>query len=193
MGHTGFDPAHSVYTSLVYTAQAPGCSVGELSKVGPGLHVLPRSKLLRFRFLGTPQRHRLGWACVLCPSCQPCRIPGRLGWQLGACSQFSGGCHLWGQDCPLPSGSGCCCLPLCLWQEDGQSTPGQLSSGIHLILCSVSRPGCSLGQCFLRQSSLSPSLSFSFLSLTIIQFGLLSHVSSLRLSSGLFRPSPQSS
>ena len=33
-----------------------------------GLHALPRSKLPRFRFSGTPQRHRLGWACVLCPS-----------------------------------------------------------------------------------------------------------------------------
>ena len=40
----------------------------ELSDVGPGLHALPRSKPLRFRFLGTPQRHRLSWACVLCPS-----------------------------------------------------------------------------------------------------------------------------
>ena len=40
----------------------------ELSDAGPGLHALPRSKLLRFRFLGTPQRHRLGWAYVLCPS-----------------------------------------------------------------------------------------------------------------------------
>ena len=40
----------------------------ELSEASPGLHELPRSKLLRFRFSGTPQRHRLGWACVLCPS-----------------------------------------------------------------------------------------------------------------------------
>ena len=40
----------------------------ELSDVGPGLHALPRSKPLRFRFSGTPQRHSLGWACVLCPS-----------------------------------------------------------------------------------------------------------------------------
>ena len=40
----------------------------ELSEAGPGLHALPRSKPLRFRFSGTPQRHRLGWACVLCPS-----------------------------------------------------------------------------------------------------------------------------
>ena len=40
----------------------------ELSEAGPGLHALPSSKLLRFRFLGTPQRHRHGWACILCPS-----------------------------------------------------------------------------------------------------------------------------
>ena len=40
----------------------------ELSEVGPGLRALPRSKLLRVRFSGTPQRHRLIWAGVLCPS-----------------------------------------------------------------------------------------------------------------------------
>ena len=40
----------------------------ELSEASPGLRALPRSKLLRFRFLGTPQRCRLGWACVLCLS-----------------------------------------------------------------------------------------------------------------------------
>jgi len=39
----------------------------ELSEVGSGLHVLLRSKLLRFSFSGIPQRHRLSWACVLCP------------------------------------------------------------------------------------------------------------------------------
>ena len=62
LGHTGFAPAHGVFAFLVYTAQAPGCSAGELSKAGPGLCALPRSKPLRFRFLGTPQRHRLGRA-----------------------------------------------------------------------------------------------------------------------------------
>ena len=61
-------PTHGMCAFPVYTAQAPGCSAGELSKVGPGLRALSRSKLLRFRFLGTPQRHRLSWACVLCPS-----------------------------------------------------------------------------------------------------------------------------
>ena len=68
LSHTRFAPAHGVCAFPFYTAQAPGCSVGELSKVGPGLHALPRSKPLRFRFSGTPQRHRLSWACVLCPS-----------------------------------------------------------------------------------------------------------------------------
>ena len=68
LGHTGFAPAHGVCAFPVYTAQAPGCSAGELSKAGPGLRALPRSKLLRLRFSGTPQRHRLGWVCVLCPS-----------------------------------------------------------------------------------------------------------------------------
>ena len=34
----------------------------------PGLPVPPRSKPLRFRHSGSPQRRRLGWACVLCPS-----------------------------------------------------------------------------------------------------------------------------
>ena len=54
--HTGFASAHGVCAFLVYTAQAPGCSVAELSKAGPGLHALSRSKLLRFRFSCTPQR-----------------------------------------------------------------------------------------------------------------------------------------
>ena len=35
---------------------------------GPGLPVPTTSKPLRFRHLGSPQRCRLGWACVLCPS-----------------------------------------------------------------------------------------------------------------------------
>ena len=34
--------------------------------MGPGLHALPRTKLLSFRFLGTPRRHRLGLVCMLC-------------------------------------------------------------------------------------------------------------------------------
>ena len=68
LGHIGFAPAHDKCSFLVCTAQAPGFSAEELSKAAPGFRALPRSKLLRFRFSGTPQRLRLGWASVLCPS-----------------------------------------------------------------------------------------------------------------------------
>ena len=68
LGHTGFSPAYGMCAFPVYTAQAPGYSAEELSKVGPGLSALPRSKPLRFRFSGMPQRHRLGWVCILYPS-----------------------------------------------------------------------------------------------------------------------------
>ena len=68
LGHIGFAPAHGVCAFLVYTAQTPSCFAGELSKTGPGLCTFPRSKPLRFRFSGTPQRHRFSWACVLRPS-----------------------------------------------------------------------------------------------------------------------------
>ena len=40
----------------------------EPSEAGPGLHAPPRSKPLRRRHSGSPQRRRLGWACILCPS-----------------------------------------------------------------------------------------------------------------------------
>ena len=40
----------------------------EPSEASPEWYALPRSKPPRFRYLGSPQRHRLGWACVLCPS-----------------------------------------------------------------------------------------------------------------------------
>ena len=55
LGHTGFAPAHGVCAFQVYTAQAPGCSAGELSKAGPGLRALSRPKLLRFRFRYSPE------------------------------------------------------------------------------------------------------------------------------------------
>ena len=40
----------------------------EPSTAGPGLLAPPGSKPLRFRHSGSPQRRRLSWACVLCPS-----------------------------------------------------------------------------------------------------------------------------
>ena len=70
------------------------------------------------------------------------------------------------------------CLPLCLRQGKGPVPAGWLSFGIGSILCSVSGPSCAL-EFFAGKFSL-----FFFLSLAIPQFGLLSHISSLRLSSG---------
>ena len=51
----------------------PHCSGSRLvhqepSVAGPGLPAPSRSKPLRFKHSGSPQRRRLGWACVLCPS-----------------------------------------------------------------------------------------------------------------------------
>ena len=63
----------------------------ELSEAGPGLRALSRPKTLRFRFSGTPQRHRLGWACILYTSqvqvaqmirCLASTVTPRLGVRL---------------------------------------------------------------------------------------------------------------
>ena len=70
--------ARSVWTTLglpqpkaacapqVYPVQAPGYPARALTQVGPVFHAHPRSEPLRFS--GTPQGHRPGRACVLCPS-----------------------------------------------------------------------------------------------------------------------------
>ena len=62
LSHTGSAPTHGTHSSrsrLLFW---------EPSEAGPGLHAPPRSKPLRFRHSGSPQRRRLHWACVLCPS-----------------------------------------------------------------------------------------------------------------------------
>ena len=109
LSHTGFAPTHSVRAFLVYTAPAPGCSAGELSQAGPGLRALPRSKLLRFWFLGTPQMHRLGWACVLCPSqVQAFRRPG--AWRAHSPQVGCASYHLPGPGCSGSAISGVPCV-----------------------------------------------------------------------------------
>ena len=40
----------------------------EQFEASPGLHAPPRSNPLSFRHSGSPQRGRLGWACISCPS-----------------------------------------------------------------------------------------------------------------------------
>ena len=62
LSHAGPAPAHGAHRSasrLLYR---------ELSEAGPGLHAPLQSKLLRLRHSSSPQRCRLDWACILCPS-----------------------------------------------------------------------------------------------------------------------------
>ena len=118
LGHTGFAPAHSVCAFPVYTAQAPGCSAAELSKAGPGLCALPRSKPFRFRFLGIPQRHRLGWACVLCPA----QVQAAQATRCLTSTRFPGGRCIFHLPCPGRSVS---------WVRSGSTVSGMpcVSSG----------------------------------------------------------------
>ena len=118
----------------VYTAQAPGCSAGELSKVGPAFHALPWSELLRFRFSGTPQRHRLSWARVLCPS----QVRAAQATRCLASSVSPGGEFVlsppWSQALGVLGGSRCALLPcaLCLfWGADLWLRPSWQKSTIQ--------------------------------------------------------------
>ena len=77
------------------------------------------------------------------------------------------------------------CLPLCLWRGDGpiRSRLDLLWYLLNPLFCEQVRLHLRL-EFFMGKFSLSLSLFFS-LSLAIPQFGLLSHVRSLRLSSGI--------
>ena len=74
LGHTGFAllTASVLSQSTLLRLQVAvlgnflGWALGCVHFPEPGQ--VPRSTPLRFRFSGTPQRHRLSWACVLCPS-----------------------------------------------------------------------------------------------------------------------------
>ena len=66
----------------------------ELSEAGPGLYALSRSKPLRFRYSGSPQRHRLGWACVLCCSqVWPAQVTRCLASAVSVTYGFPRPCH----------------------------------------------------------------------------------------------------
>ena len=114
LGHTGVAPCSHVCAFLVYTALAPGRSAGDLSKAGPGLRALPWSKLLRFRFLCTPQRQRLGWVCVLCPSqVRAARVTGCLVRSLspgGGCISSPAQSQLLFPRCTTRASSQVCCV-----------------------------------------------------------------------------------
>ena len=141
-----------------------------------------------------PQEHHLSCASHLGSDlrlrppgrCHPCRIPGRRGEQLGACSRAGGGRVL-----PLgprleqsPASGYGSRMPVSLpWRGSDGGGEGcmqlALSFGIlSPLLCEQAR----LRVRVFCGKVLSP---FYFSSLEIPQFGLLSHISFLRLSSGL--------
>ena len=73
-------------------------------------------------------------------------------------------------------------LPLCLWSREGL-----VCSWLALLWCSLNPLFCEQSRLHFRLELFWGKFSLSlflFLSLAIPQFGLLSHVSSLRLSSG---------
>ena len=74
LSHVGPAPAHGAHRS------GSRLLCWEPSEAGPGLHAPPWFKPLRLRHSGSPQRHRLGWACVLCPSqVRAARVFGERG------------------------------------------------------------------------------------------------------------------
>ena len=85
---------------------------------------------------------------------------------------------LWGRDCPLPSGSGCH-MPAFLPPVGG----GTVHSCLALLWYSLNALFCQQARLCIRLEPFSVKFSLFFLALP--QFGLLSHVSSLRLSPGL--------
>ena len=132
------------------------------------------------------------WSQLLCDTpgtCEPPRIPGRHGLQLATCSQFGERYSLWGQDysSPLPYSSGCptaslpqgregpkCSQLALLWYSLGHNP--SFSTKVTPLL---SMPGVTMGS-----KSLSQEGSFCFY-VCLSGFGLLSHISPFRLSSGI--------
>ena len=67
----------------------------KLFEASPGLYALPRSKLLRFRYSGSPQRCRLSWAFILCPSqVRAAQVTGCLARAVTATYRFPCPCRL---------------------------------------------------------------------------------------------------
>ena len=108
----------------------------ELSEAGSGLHAFPRSKPLRFRFLGTPQRRRLVWDCILCPSqVQAAQVTKSLASVVAS----SWGLHLITFSIPVAQVSRCTMVVPCVYS-------GELSSGCDPPSgCQPSRTPGSLG------------------------------------------------
>ena len=82
--------------------------------------------------------------------------------------------------------------PTCLSASSGgmdQPAASQLSSGIRSSLCSVSKPGCALGQSFSRESSLSRFYFFPLSGYPTVWVAISHQLPQIVLRA--FRPGPQ--
>ena len=68
LSHTGSAPAHGACSLPAHTAQALDCSAGNHLWLALGCLHLPGPSRSGLGTGVSPQRCRLGWACVLCPS-----------------------------------------------------------------------------------------------------------------------------
>ena len=111
-----------------------------LQGAGLELRALPRPKPLKFRFSGTPQRSRLGWACILCLPHQSSSGSQELDEHtLPRCSATS--------PLPSPSLSSQVCLvqcSLCLFwgaisscDSPGRCQPSRISGSLWLEMGSL--------------------------------------------------------
>ena len=151
-----------------------------------GLCVLITSQSWLISFLGVPRisSGELISGCSPPGRCQPSRIPGRRGQQLGASSQLGGVC--WSLGLRLSLAFWLWLLHACLSASSGGE--GQVCSQLALLWYSLNPLFCELARLRVRafrRKVLSLSLFiFFFFHLEIPLFGLLLHVCSLRLSSG---------
>ena len=96
--------------------------------------------------------------------CQPSRIPGKLGKQLGAWSQFGRGCCLWGWFCHFLA-LDVDRLPLCLWPGEGLVHSQIALLWYQLVLCLWAGPALPYVRAFQgKVLSLSVCLFFPSLS-----------------------------
>ena len=183
LSHTGPCPC-----SRHMQLPCPHCSGSRLlcrepSAAGPGLLAPSRSKPLRFRHLGSPQRHRLIWACVLCPSqIRAAQVMRCLASMVAATYRLPAarlsGCTTSAPsqvdvDCPEPQEvlvSKEACLQFCRYCLSGAAiapfwlqlpvTKGGWSAAGYLciVLCSVHGLGGVLGQGWLSEWQISHSL-----------------------------------
>ena len=119
----------------------------EPSGAGPRLCAVPRSKPLRFgtqvRRSGSPQRHRFGWDCALCPSqVRAAQEFGECDLRLVAFSVSAAQLSGWTAGAPCEADGDCPAPPEVLAKKPACSLVSEVSPGLQLPLSSPYGSGC---------------------------------------------------